>query len=110
MNLVSCATLLAACAVAATAAAGSLPPKLAAFMQRAQTDPAGVAEELRSSPISQIAKPFKGSTNPKATPNQSVRPDGTRPSALYTAFPAVSAAVYLVARAHTIIDESKLQR
>ena len=50
------------CALAAAAAAvavpsvGQLPPKLGALLERARSEPAAVAEDLRASPLAQIVK------------------------------------------------------
>jgi hypothetical protein len=37
---------------------------LAAFVERARTDPAAVAKVLRESPLAQIAQPISASPNP----------------------------------------------
>jgi len=61
--------------VAATVVQGSpapsmLPPKLAAFVERARTEPELLAQELKQSSQSTIANPISASTNPHATAMQ----------------------------------------
>ena len=55
-------TATAFCAIALAAAAPSgLPTKLAAFMARAEADPAGVAKQLRSEFSATVASPIASS-------------------------------------------------
>ena len=70
MALALAAIVAAAAAVTGADALSAAPlaafPKLAAFLDRARTDPASLATDLRESPVAQIGRPMQPSAAPLA--------------------------------------------
>ena len=54
----------AAAAAAVPAAGGRLPPALAALLERARTEPAALAKDLRESELARIGQPLGPSASP----------------------------------------------